>query len=117
MVLQTPLIAFKLGDLDDNGEPRTRHLRIQFSTLMELENNGIRSVLSAETWNALEITEVCAFLASALRHEDPRITPRYVGEYIGPHNLAYIFETLASAWNASHTGSPEYIPLEAPAAA
>lgn len=117
MVLTTPLIAFQLGDKDEAGELRTRHLRITFATLMELELNGIRSILSSETWQALEITEVCTFLASALKHEDPKITAKYVGEYIGPHNLGYIFTTLASAWNATHTGQPEYVPLEAAVAA
>lgn len=118
MVLATPLIAFQLGDLDPTtNEVRTRHLRISFATLMELELQGVRSILSADTWNALEITEVCAFLASALRHEDPKITAKFVGEYIGPHNLQYIFTTLAAAWNSSHSGSPDYVPLELPAAA
>lgn len=117
MVTTTPFIAFQLGDKDDAGELRTRHLRITFATLMELEINGTRSILSANTWQALDIAEVCAFLASALKHEDRSITAKYVGEFIGPHNLAYIFQTLASAWNATHTGKADYVPLEMPVAA
>lgn len=118
MVLATPLIAFQLGDIDPTtGAERVRHLRISFATLMELELNGVRSILSAETWNNLEITEVCAFLASALKHEDPTVTAKYVGQFIGPHNLQYIFTTLAAAWNSSHVGSPDYVPLELTAGA
>jgi hypothetical protein len=92
-------------------------LRITFATLMTLEANGTRSILNGTTWTRLDITELCEFLALALKHEDPRITGKYVLEYVGPHNMAYLFEALASAWNTSHYGKPEYVPLEVALAA
>jgi len=112
MVQASPLIAFTLGDKDKDGTLRTRHLRITFATLMELENGGTRSIMEKGTWEALEITEVATFVAAALKHEDPTVTPKYVGKFLGTHNLRYIFSVLATAWNVSQTGQAEYVPLE-----
>lgn len=117
MVQISPLIALDLGERDGDGQPITRHLRINWAALRLLEQGGTRSIMDAATWNNLEITEVCEFLAVSLRHEDPQITAKQVGQHIGPHNLPGIFQALAMAWNSSQTGNPDYVPLEVPLAA
>ncbi len=113
MVQATPLIEFVLGDKDpQTKEVRKRHLRITFGTLMLLENDGKRSIMDRSTWENLEVPEIASFIAAALKHEDNSITPKYVGKFLGPHNLKYLFNVLAMAWNASQTGQPDYRPLE-----